>query len=103
MADEKGLRAGDEDDAGAVIVERPACGLDPLDGKVDVVEVAAEIHVLDRQARDAGFDAEDDIGDQVLGIVGEAVEEVGVDRHVGDCGDLADMLDITSRDSAPSA
>ncbi len=59
--------------------------------EVELVEwigiVAGE--VLNRQPSDAGLDAARHVLGHGLGVMGEAVLEIGVERHVGRCRDLA--------------
>src|SRR5690606_12151628 len=75
MAEDEGLAARREHDAGAVVIERPPGGADALDREPGVVQLPAGIHVLDRQPGEAGADGKRDVGEEVLRIVGEAVEE----------------------------
>ena len=89
----------------AGLVDRRARGLHARKREVEVVErigvVAGEI--LNRQPGDAGLDAARHVLGDVLGFMGEAVLEIGVERQVGRCRDLAVVRQTSSRDCAPSA
>ena len=63
-------------------VDRFARGRDPLHRQRQVIERAAR-PVLDRQGRDAGLRRQRNIRGDILGHIGKAIFEIGVDRQVG--------------------
>ena len=87
------FRPRGEHNFAAGAVDRSARRLHARDRGVDIVErpLAVIRRILDREAGDAGRDAARDILGNAFGIVGKAVLEIGIERHVGRFRQFAEM------------
>ena len=98
-------RAG-EHHLAAGAVDRGARRFDARHRRVEIVKRRPAVvrRILDRQSGDAGRDAARHVLGQAVGIVGKAVLEIGIERHVGRRRDLAEMRQhLIAGSSAPSA
>ena len=79
------LGARGEHHVAAGLVDRRAGGLDARQRQVEIVERRRGLlrRVLDRQPGHAGRDAARHVRGDLVGIVGKAVLEIGVERNVG--------------------
>src|SRR5665811_360823 len=89
----KALGAGGEHDVAAGLVDRRARGLHAGEREIESVERLFRIagRILDRQSGDAGRNATRHILGDAGRIVGKAALKVGIERHVGGRGDLAEV------------
>ena len=87
------FRPRGEHDIAAGAVDRGARRFHARDRGVEIVErlLAVIRRILDREAGDAGGDATRDVLGEAFEVIGKAVLEIGIERHVGRFRDLAKM------------